>query len=74
MACLEKSLLYQAAPMLFLYLSVIVALIIGAIAARIVAGQNKPWRPTFIITTIVSGIILFIVAFKFLVDHNVPNH
>ena len=60
--------------MLFLYLSVILGLVIGAIAGRIVAGQNKPWRPTFILTSIFSTVILFVIAFRFLTDHNVSNH
>lgn len=60
--------------MLFLYLSVLAAFLTGAIAGRFASVGHKPWRRTAILTTIISGVIYFLIAFKFLADHDVPNY
>ncbi len=59
--------------MLFLFLAVIGGLLIGAIAGRIAAARNKSWRPTFVVTSIISTVILFLIAFRLLTDNNVRS-
>lgn len=56
--------------MLFLFLAVVGGLLIGAIAGRIAASRNKSWRPTFVVTAIISTVILFLIAFGVLAKRN----
>ena len=59
--------------MLFLFLAVLGGLLIGAVAGRIASARNRSWRPTFVVTSIISMVILFLIAFRMLTDRNVSS-
>ena len=57
-----------------LYISVLIGIVTGAIAAFIASKSGKRWLPVFLITTIIAAITTFLIWGRNLSANNVSTH
>jgi hypothetical protein len=56
-----------------LYVSVLIGIVIGSIAAFVAAKSGRRWLPVFLITTIIASVVTFLIWGRNLSVNNVSN-